>query len=204
MKILVDGVLYETLMTNERIDSVVPIIKKQIYSGNFYKTNGHVLTVNISDVNNYVIRVLVYCKVSDDIRASNRFIKENIAEMLIEIKHGRYTEKDDIKLDETIYHEFLHVIDPKSHDIKLLQEPFSIYYDVGHSKYFNQILEREQMLSARAKVIVETLKKSNYDIKKEITNNFEHYFTRLNPALHTPSNRRLFAKMLYLYYERIR
>ena len=105
------------------------------------------------------------------------------------------------KVKEAIYHEFLHIIDPKTSK-KLINEPFNKDYNKGDKPgYHTQILEIEQFLSSNAKLLIEKLVKENKDIKKEISTNLSKYLIAIDPSLNIPRAKKLFAKLLYYYYD---
>ena len=114
-----------------------------------------------------------------------------------------YVEYVHNKVMESIYYEFLHIIDPKNSN-ELVGEPFNQKYNDGSNKksgYHTQILEIEQFLSSNAKLLIEKLIRENKDVKEEISKNLSKYLIDINPSLNIPRAKKLFAKLLYYYYD---
>lgn len=141
------------------------------------------------------------------------YIPENIKQELISLlstetfkgnlsaKFMNFIREQYSLIKELLYHEFLHIIDPKVNNKELADRYFTLYIEKGN-KYFTHILERDQFLSSKAKLVVETIPKD--EVKNEITKNFDNYFKMLPRALQTPNFRKTFANCYITIMMRVR
>ena len=202
-RIIYKGFIYETsLKVNSSIDNISKYLMHEILKSKW--TNDNELIMNVTVLNNdeetTKVKVIITKGTTPKADGYGELYTRNDALVVIKLpKVDMITEQDYNSIKEVLIHEFLHVIDPKKYN-KEINEKFE-YLGKDDSHNQSQILEREQYLSAKAKVIIDYLTKNNKDIKSEIQNNFDTYFKTLPRTLQTPNERKVFAKLLYFYME---